>query len=64
MLNLKFIGIHIAVQEMQQKPCDRPLGLEDPLEKEMATHPVFLPGKILLTGTWQATVHRVAKSLT
>ena len=25
---------------------DDPLGREDPLEKEMATHPVFLPGKL------------------
>ena len=26
-------------------PLVRSLGWEDPLEKEMATHPVFLPGE-------------------
>ena len=28
-----------------QKTWVQSLGWEDPLEKEMATHPVFLPGK-------------------
>ena len=28
-----------------QQMLVRSLGLEDPLEEEMATHPVFLPGK-------------------
>ena len=31
-------------------------GQEDPLEKEMATTPVFLPGEFH-RGAWQATVH-------
>ena len=38
----------------------RSLGWEDPLEKEMATTPVFLPGK-LNRGAWQTTVYAVAK---
>ena len=36
------------------------LGQEDPLEKEMATHPVFLPGEFH-RGAWQATAHGVAR---
>ena len=36
-----------------QKPRGRSLGREDPLEKGMATSPVFLPGR--------AAVHGVAK---
>ena len=38
------------------------LGWEDPLEKEMATTQVFLPGKSMGSGAWRATVHGVAKS--
>ena len=38
--------------------------LEDPLGKEMATHPIFLPGKSMDRGVWQAIVHGVAKSQT
>ena len=34
-----------AVQEAQETPVQF-LGLEDPLEKEMATHSSFLTGKI------------------
>ena len=34
-----------AMQEAQETPV-RVLGLEDPLEKEMATHSSFLTGKI------------------
>ena len=33
--------IHLPMQELQEIP-DRPLGLEDPLEKEMATHSSIL----------------------
>ena len=36
------------------------LGQEDPLEKEMATHPVFLPGEFH-RGAWQAPAHGVAR---
>ena len=33
-----------AIQETRETQV-RSLGQEDPLEKEMVTHPVFLPGK-------------------
>ena len=36
------------------------LGWEDPLEEEMATHSVFLPGESHRKAWW-ATVHGVAK---
>ena len=32
------------------------------LEKEMALTPVFLPGKFMDRGVWQAKVHGVTKS--
>ena len=35
-------------------------GQEDPLEKEMATTPLFLPGEFH-RGAWQATAHGVAR---
>ena len=38
------------------------LGWADPLEKEMATTPVFLPGDPMDRGGWQAIVHGVSKS--
>ena len=38
------------------------LGWEDPLEKEMATHPNILAWKIPWRGAWWATVHGVTKS--
>ena len=42
-----------------------PLGQEDPLEKEMATHSSTLAWKNPMGGgAWQATVHGVAKSQT
>ena len=38
------------------------LGWEDPLEKEMATHPSILTWRIPVDrGAWQATVHGVAR---
>ena len=38
------------------------LGWEDPLEEDMATHPVFLPGQSMdREGLW-ATVHGAAES--
>ena len=37
------------------------LGGEDPLEKEMATIPVFLCGNRTHRGAWQAVVHGVTK---
>jgi len=49
-----------AVQETQV----RSLGWKDLLEKGMASTPVFLPENSKDRGTWRATVHGVAKSLT
>ena len=43
----------------------RSLGWEDPLEKERATHSSVLAWRIPMDrGTWQATVHGIAKSWT
>ena len=43
----------------------RPLGREDPLEEEMATHSSTLAWRIPMDiGIWQATVHGVTKSWT
>ena len=39
------------------------LGLEDPSEKEMATHSSILACKIPRTGAWWATVHEAAKEV-
>ena len=50
-----------AMQEMRVKP----LGWEDPLEKERATHSSTLAWRILMDrGAWQATVLGVTKSRT
>ena len=38
-----------AMQEIWQEPQVQPLGQEDPLEKEMATHPSILAWEILWT---------------
>ena len=47
-----------AMQEMRVKP----LGWEDLLEKEMATHSNVLSWKNPMDrGAWQATVHSVAE---
>ena len=43
----------------------RPLGWEDSLEEDMATHSSVLAWKIPMDrGAWRATVHGVAKSWT
>ena len=42
----------------------RSLGQTDPLEKEMATHSILLPGKISYTGESMGSVHGVVKSRT
>ena len=43
----------------------QPLGREDPLEKEMATHSSILAWRITMGGgAWWATVHGVTKSQT
>ena len=41
----------------------RPLGLEDPLEKGMATHCSILAWRILWTEEWD-TIHEVTKGQT
>ena len=43
-----------------QKAQIRPLGREDTLEKEIATHSHIM-GNPMDRGAWQATVHRVTK---
>ena len=40
------------------------LGWEDSLEKEMATHPIFLPGKFHGQRSLVARLHGVTKSQT
>ena len=40
------------------------LGREDSLEKKMATHSSIVAWKIPWRGTWQATVHGIAKNQT
>ena len=45
------------MQEMQA----RSLGWEDPLEKEMATHPSIVAWKVSDGGAWWAAGHGVAK---
>ena len=46
-----------------QETWTRPLGLEDPLEKQLATHSSILARKIpWIRGAWWARVHGVAKS--
>ena len=53
--------IHLPVQET----WIRPLGREDPLEKEVATHSSILAWRIPMDrGAWRASVHGVAKSQT
>ena len=47
-----------------QEMCVQYPGQEDSLEEEMATHPIFLPGKSLQRGAWQAIVHGAAKGQT
>ena len=41
---LEWVAISSSLPAKQERRF-RSLGLEDPLEKEMATHPVFLPGQ-------------------
>ena len=56
--------IHLPVQEMQET-CIQPLGREDPLEEELATHSSNLAWRIPWTDELQsmgATVHGVEKS--
>ena len=50
----------LPIQEM----CIWSLNWEDPLEKEMATTPLFLPGNLMDRGAWWAAVYGVAQSQT
>ena len=51
------------MQETQEARV-QPLGQEDSLEEEMATHSSALAGENTTDrGAWQATVHGVAKEL-
>ena len=48
-----------------QETWVRPLGWEDPLEKDMATHSSILAWRISMNrGAWWAAVHGLAKSQT
>ena len=49
-----------AVQELQVKRVQYKI----PWRRKWQPTPVFLPGKSVDRGAWQATVHRVAKSWT
>ena len=55
--------IHLSMQETQETRVPS-LGWEDPLEKEMGTHPNILAWKIPWRGAWWAIVHGVTKSWT
>ena len=59
-------GTSLLAQMVKNLPAmEETLGQEDPLEKGMTTHSSILAWKIPMDrGTWQATVHRVEKSLT
>ena len=46
-----------------QKTWVQALGWEEPLEKEMASHPNILMGNLMDRGAWWALVHGVAKDL-
>ena len=60
----QLLRIPLPMQEMQETGVQF-LGQEDPLEKEMATTPGFLPGKVPWTEEpGRATVHGAAKSQT
>ena len=48
---------------MRETPVQS-LGQEDPVEKEMTTHPVVLPGEFHGQRRLVATVHEVTKSRT
>ena len=51
------------MQETEEKRVPF-LGPEDPLDEEMATLSVFLLGKPVDRGAWQATIHKVPQSWT
>ena len=57
---VKNLSATLEIQEMQVQP----LGQEDLLEKEIATHSSILAQEILWTEDPRATVHMVAKTHT
>ena len=52
-----------SLPTMRETPVQS-LGQEEPVEKETATHPVFLPGEFHGQRRLVATVHRGTKSRT
>ena len=57
-------GKESACQFRRQEMWVLSLGREGPLEKEIATHSIFLPGESHEHKSLEATVHRVTKSQT
>ena len=62
-------GASLVVQVVRSLPAMQEtwvllLGLEDPLEKGMATHSSILAWRIPWRGDWWATVHGATKSRT
>ena len=66
LLNLDFpVAQTVKSLPAMQETRVRSLGWEDPLEKEMATHPSILAWRIRMDrGAWRATAQGVAKSRT
>ena len=55
----------VKILPAMQKTEVQPLGGEDPLEEDMATHSSILAWKVPIDGgAWQATVHRVTQNQT
>ena len=61
--NIQVVFSFPLAQPAMQETCIRPLGWEDPLEKEMVTHSTILAWKIPLTEE-PGRLHGVAKSRT
>ena len=69
-LALYLLWASLVVQSVKNLPAmwetwDQPLGWEDPLEEDMATHSSILAWRSPVDrGAWWATVHGVASSRT
>ena len=64
-LSLVLVAQMVKHLPTMQETWVRPLGWEDPLEKEMATHSSICAWTIPTErGAWRATVNEVAKSQT
>ena len=58
-------GFLVEKPPSMQETWVRSLGWKDPLEEGMVTHSSILAWEVCMDrGTWQATVHELAKSLT